>query len=78
VREVKAGDVVVVSATLLQGLYLDDASARALMDRLRPLRPVAVLGHSLFVFRPDFAFVLPEPATPAAGLAPAEIGAGAP
>jgi 4-amino-4-deoxy-L-arabinose transferase-like glycosyltransferase len=78
VREVKAGDVVVVSATLLQGLYLDDASARALMDRLRPLRPVAVLGHSLFVFRPDFAFVLSGPAAPAASLAPAEIGAGAP
>ena len=54
VREVWPGDVVVVSATLLQGLYLPP-SAQGLMDLLRPRRPLAVIGHSLFVYRADFA-----------------------
>jgi hypothetical protein len=58
VREVRPGEVVAVSATLLQGLYLD-AGARALMERLKRLTPVTVIGHSLFVYRPDFAFLIP-------------------
>jgi hypothetical protein len=60
VREVAPGDVVAVSATLLQGLYVDDEPTRALMQRLRSLHPVVVIGHSLFVYRSDFAFTLPE------------------
>ena len=60
VREVRPGDVVVVSATLLQGIYLPP-SARGLMDLLRPRRPLTVIGHSLFVYRAGFAFTLPEP-----------------
>jgi 4-amino-4-deoxy-L-arabinose transferase-like glycosyltransferase len=59
VREVRPGDVVVVSATLLQGLYLPP-SARGLMDLLRPRPPVAVIGHSLFVYRADFTHELPD------------------
>jgi hypothetical protein len=59
VREVHPGDVVAVSATLLQGLYVDEPT-RTLMDRLKRLAPVHVIGHSLFVYRPEFAFTLPE------------------
>ena len=59
VRDVRPGDVVVVSATLLQGLYVDEPT-RALMERLKKLPPVTVIGHSLFVYRADFAFTLPD------------------
>ena len=53
-----------VSATLLQGLYVP-ASARPLMDLLRARAPLAVIGHSLFVYRADFTFTLPEEEEPA-------------
>jgi hypothetical protein len=55
VREVRPGDVVAVSATHLQGLYLDP-EVRALADQLRARRPVAVIGHTIFVYRADFAW----------------------
>jgi hypothetical protein len=55
VREVSPGDVVAVSATNLQGVYLDP-DVRPLMDRLRALRPLAVIGHTIFVYRADFAW----------------------
>jgi 4-amino-4-deoxy-L-arabinose transferase-like glycosyltransferase len=64
VREVRPGDVLAVSATLLQGLYVDDSSL-ALMKRLRERTPVAVIGHALFVYRADFSTTLPEAATAA-------------
>jgi len=60
VREVWPGDLVAVSATLLQGLYVD-APMLPLVERLRKLPPVAVVGHSIFVYRTDFAWDLPEP-----------------
>jgi hypothetical protein len=58
VHEVRPGDLVAVSATLLQGVYVDEPSMRALMERLRALPPIAVVGHSLFIYRPDFSFTL--------------------
>jgi hypothetical protein len=58
VHEVRPGDLVAVSATLLQGVYVDEPSMRTLMERLRARRPAAVVGHSLFVYRADFPFSL--------------------
>jgi hypothetical protein len=55
VREVHPGDLVAVSATHLQGLYLEPP-VRALAERLRAERPLAVIGYSLFVYRVDFAW----------------------
>ena len=58
VREVRPGDIVAVSATHLQGVYLDPAM-RPLMERLRERRPVAVPGYAIFVYRADFTWRLP-------------------
>ena len=63
-REIRPGDTVAVSATNLQGVYLD-AEDRPLMARLRALRPVARIGYSIFVYRPDFSWP-PPPAAPRA------------
>ena len=64
VRDIRPGDLVAVSATLLQGLYVDEAML-PLMERLRSLPPVTVIGHSIFVYRADFAWDLPAaPADP--------------
>jgi len=54
-REIRPGELVVVSATNLQGVYLD-AADQPLMERLRGLEPVGRVGRSIFVFRPDFAW----------------------
>jgi 4-amino-4-deoxy-L-arabinose transferase-like glycosyltransferase len=56
-REIRPGDVVAVSATLLQGLYVDEAML-PLMKRLRATAPVAVIGYSIFVYRADFSWDL--------------------
>lgn len=58
VREVRPGDVVAVSATNLQGVYLEPED-RPLMERFRALRPVAVIGYSIFVYRADFTWPPP-------------------
>lgn len=50
---VSRGDVVVVSATNLQKVYVLPA-AWPLMDRLRALAPRARVGYSLFVYDADF------------------------
>ena len=55
VREIAPGDVVAVSATNLQGVYLDPAD-RPLMERLRAQAPVATIGHSILVYRAGFAW----------------------
>jgi hypothetical protein len=55
VREVRPGDLVAISATNLQGVYLDPED-RPLMDRFRALRPVASIGYSILVFRADFTW----------------------
>jgi hypothetical protein len=57
VREVRPGDVVAVSATLLQGLYVEPA-VEELMARLRAEPPIATIGHSILVFRPSFEWRL--------------------
>lgn len=57
VREVRPGDVLAVSATNLQGVYLEPGD-RALMERLRREEPVGSVGYSILVFRP--AFTWPE------------------
>jgi hypothetical protein len=57
-REVFPGDVVAVSATNLQGVYLDPED-RGLMERLRGLRPVGRVGRSILVYRADFRWPAP-------------------
>jgi hypothetical protein len=57
-RTVRPGDIVAVSATNLQGVYLD-ADVLPLMAELRARRPVAVIGYSILVYRADFAWSLP-------------------
>jgi hypothetical protein len=54
---VRPGDVVAVSATNLQGVYLPRA-ARQLMDQLKAETPVARVGPSIFVYRPDFHWLI--------------------
>jgi hypothetical protein len=60
-RELRPGDTVAVSATNLQGVYLDPED-RPLMERLRATEPVARIGYSIFIYRPDFSW---PPAGPA-------------
>ena len=62
-RTIVKGDVLAVSATNLQGVYLDPED-RPLMERIRRLRPVARVGYSILVYRADFAW--PDPPGPQA------------
>jgi hypothetical protein len=57
-REIRPGDIVAVSATNLQGVYLDPED-RALMERLRQLEPVGRAGYSILIYRPDFSWPPP-------------------
>jgi len=57
---VHAGDVVAVSATHLQGLYLDP-QMQPLMALFRARRPVATIGHSIFIYVADFEYRVPDP-----------------
>jgi len=52
-REVARGDLLAVSATNLQGVYLDPED-RPLMERIRRMAPVARVGFSILVYRADF------------------------
>jgi hypothetical protein len=54
-REIHPGDILAVSATNLQGVYLE-ADDRRLMERIRGVRPLGNVGHSIFVFRSDFTW----------------------
>lgn len=54
---IRPGDVVVISATNLQGVYLP-RPARRLMERFRDSVPLARVGRSLFVYRADFEWLL--------------------
>jgi hypothetical protein len=54
-REIHPGDVVAVSATNLQGVYLG-ARDRALMERLRELKPMGRAGRSILLYRADFSW----------------------
>jgi hypothetical protein len=60
-RELRPGDVVAVSATNLQGVYLDPED-RPLMERLRRLEPIGRAGRSILVYRADFRWPPPETA----------------
>ena len=62
VRAFAPGDVLAVSATNLQGVYLDPAD-RPMMERLRREPPVGHVGYSILIFRPSFAW--PESAASA-------------
>jgi hypothetical protein len=52
-REVRRGDLVAVSATNLQGVYLDPED-RPLMERFRAQRPLDEVGYSILIYRADF------------------------
>ena len=67
-REVRPGDVLAVSATNLQGVYIEDED-QPLMARIRRLRPIGSIGYSILVFRADFSW--PEPRSP--GSAPVPV-----
>jgi hypothetical protein len=54
-REIVPGDVVAVSVTNLQGVYLPPED-RPLMERLKAQAPVAIIGHSIRIYRPGFAW----------------------
>ena len=58
VRDVRAGELVAVSATNLQGVFLG-AEVKPLMARLRTLPPVDRVGYSIFIYRPDFSMSIP-------------------
>jgi hypothetical protein len=55
VRAFAPGDVLAVSATNLQGVYLE-AEDRPMMERLRREEPVGSVGYSILIFRPAFAW----------------------
>ena len=55
VRTFAPGDVLAISATNLQGVYLDEAD-RPMMERLRREQPVGSVGYSILIFRPAFAW----------------------
>ncbi len=65
VRRVEPGDVVAVSATNLQGVYLDDPRLLPLMAELRRREPFAQVGYSILLYRADFSW------TPRGGVRPA-------
>jgi hypothetical protein len=54
-REVRRGDLVAVSATNLQGVYLDPED-RPLMERFRAQTPLDEVGYSILIYRADFAW----------------------
>jgi 4-amino-4-deoxy-L-arabinose transferase-like glycosyltransferase len=60
VREVRPGDVVAVSATNLQGVYIEK-EALPLMERLRAQEPIDDVGGSILIYRPDFEMTIPAP-----------------
>jgi hypothetical protein len=54
-REVRPGDVLAVSATNLQGIYIEDED-QPLMARIRQMEPIGTIGYSILVFRADFSW----------------------
>lgn len=54
-RVVRPGDVVAISATNLQGVYLAPED-RALMERFRRLAPIGRAGFSMLIYRADFSW----------------------
>jgi hypothetical protein len=62
-RVIAPGDVLAVSATNLQGVYLDPED-RPLMQRIRQLEPIGRAGWSVLVYRADFAWPPPAGGAP--------------
>ncbi|MBN2371502.1 MAG: hypothetical protein JXO72_13555 [Vicinamibacteria bacterium] len=58
IRDVRPGDYVAISATTLQGLYVPP-EAQPLMERFRARRPLAVIGHTISVYRVNFSYSIP-------------------
>jgi Dolichyl-phosphate-mannose-protein mannosyltransferase len=54
-REIHPGDILAVSATNLEGVYLEPEDRR-LMERIRGLIPLGDVGHSILIFRSDFTW----------------------
>jgi hypothetical protein len=69
VREVRAGDLVAVSATNLQCVYVEPAAC-PLMERLRAGPPFDRIGWSILVYRPDFGWTIADPGTAAPAASP--------
>jgi len=57
-REVKRGEVLAVSATNLQGVYLPPED-QPLMARLRQQEPIDNVGYSILIYRAEFAWPPP-------------------
>ena len=57
-RDVRPGDLLAVSATNLQGVYLAPED-RPLMARIREQEPIDNIGHSILIYRADFAWPPP-------------------
>jgi hypothetical protein len=57
-REVKPGDLLAVSATNLQGVYLPPED-QPLMARLREAKPIDNVGYSILIYKADFAWPPP-------------------
>jgi len=58
VKEVRAGELLAVSATNLQGLYIEP-EAEPLMALLRQRTPLAQVGYSILIYRADFDWSAP-------------------
>lgn len=57
-REVRPGELLAVSATNLQGVYLPPED-QALMARLREQKPIDNVGYSILIYKADFAWPPP-------------------
>jgi len=57
-REVRPGELLAVSATNLQGVYLPPED-QPLMARLREQKPIDNVGYSILIYRADFAWPPP-------------------
>jgi hypothetical protein len=71
VREVRPGDVLAVSATNLQGVYIEK-EALPLMERLRAMTPIDSVGWSILIYRADFALTLAAPGEQGSAELPAD------
>jgi 4-amino-4-deoxy-L-arabinose transferase-like glycosyltransferase len=71
VREVRPGDLLAVSATNLQGVYIEK-EALPLMERLRALEPIDSVGWSILIYRSDFTLTLAAPGAGESAQVPAD------
>jgi hypothetical protein len=55
IREVRPGDLLAISATNLQEVYVDE-DVKPLMRHLRTLTPLDTAGYSILIYRADFTW----------------------